>query len=434
MKDILKTLLREFHTGKIPELLKREISLPLGSNKIITVTGPRRAGKTYLLFQHIIMLMDKGIPIEKILYINFEDERLELTLKSLDLLLQSYRELYPDISLKECYFFFDEVQNIDGWERFIRRVYDSVSKNIFITGSNSRIFGEEIASSMRGRTIKYEVLPLNFKEFIKFKKFDFDIEKDFYANEKKAKLIQFFNEYMIYGGFPEIAFLEESLKIRTLQEYFEVMLYRDIAERYHIKDTLLLKYFLKRLAENTGRFFSVHKIYNEIKSQGLNVGKDTLYKYLDYVEASYMGRLLKKHYKSTIKTELGEKKIYLIDTGLLNSIKFFEKKDYGVLLENLIFKEIFSKTKDIICFKEKKECDFIVNNKTAIQVCYDIRDSDTLKREIAGLKEACKYFKLRQGYIITYDNKSTMKENGIDVLILPAYEISVKQILLQIDH
>ena len=425
MKEVLKTIIREFHSGKIPKPLKREIILPIDTYKVVTVTGPRRAGKTYLLFQYILELIKKGTPIEKILYINLEDERLDLTLKTLDLILQSYRELYPDIYLNECYFFFDEVQNIDGWERFIRRVYDTVTKNIFITGSNSKLFSEEIASSMRGRTIKYEVFPLNFKEFIRFKAFDFDEDRDFYSSEKRAKLIQLFNEYMIYGGFPEVVFLEEVLKIRTLQEYFEVMLYKDMAERYQIKDTILLKYFLKRLAENVGKFFSVHKVYNELKSQGIKAGKDTLYKYLDFAEASYMVKLLKKHYKSVIKTEFGEKKIYLIDTGLLNSIKLFEKKDYGVLLENLIFKEIFPRTKNIICFKEKKECDFLVDNKIAIQVCFDVRDSLTLKREIVGLKEACKYFNLKQGYIITYDHKDMIKEDGINILILPGYEIFI---------
>ncbi len=425
MKEILKTLIREFHTGKLPRPLKRETVLPLNTEKIITVTGPRRAGKTYLLFQHILELIEKGIPAEKILYINFEDERLDFELKTLDLILQSYRELYPELSLDKCYFFFDEIQNIKGWERFIRRIYDSVSKNIFITGSNSRLLGEEIASSLRGRTIRFEVFPLNFREFIRFKNFDFDPERDFFSSEKKARLMKIFNEYMIFGGFPEVVFLEESLKVKTLQEYFEVMLYRDIAERYHIKDILLLKYFLKRLAENAGRFFSVHKIYNELKSQGLKLGKDMLYKYLDYAEASYVVRLVKKHYRSVTKTELGEKKIYLIDTGLLNSIKFFEKKDYGVLLENLVFRELSSVAKNVLSFKEKKECDFLVDNKIAIQVSFDITEPTTLKREISGLKKACKYLNLKKGYIITYDNKGEVKENSINISIFPAYELLI---------
>jgi len=431
MKEILKAIIREFHLGKLPKLIQRETTLPLNSNKIITLTGPRRAGKTYLLFQQIQELINQKIPKEKIIYINFEDERLNLSINTLDLILQAYKELYPDISINECYFFFDEVQNVKGWERFVRRVYDSVNKNIFITGSNSKFFSEEIASSLRGRTIRYELFPLNFKEFVHFKGFEFDPQRDFYSLEKRSKLLNFFNEYMIYGGFPEIVFLDEPLKIKTLQEYFEVMLYRDMAERYQIKDTITLKYFLKRLSENVSKFFSVNKVYNEMKSHGIKVSKDTLYKYLDYAESAYIVKLLKKHYKSVLKTELGEKKIYLIDTGLLASIKIFEKKDYGILLENLIFREILPSAKSIICFKEKKECDFIIDNNRAIQVCFDMNNPQTLKREIDGLHEACKYFNLNYGYIITYDRKDRIKVNGLEIMILPAFEFVIRNMLLK---
>ncbi|MCU4138885.1 MAG: putative ATPase [Thermodesulfobacteria bacterium] len=426
-KEVLKTIIREFHTGRFPKLIKRDLVLPFNSGKIISVIGPRRAGKTYLLYQHILFLLQKGIKKEEILYLNFEDERLDLTSKTLDFILQAYRELYPELDLSRCYFFFDEAQNAEGWERFVRRVYDSVSKNIFLTGSNSKLLSQEIATSLRGRTVKYELFPLTFHEFLRFKNFDFDIEKDFYSPPRKAKLINLFNEYLIFGGFPEIIFLEKELKIKTLQEYFEVMLYRDIAERYQVKDTLILKYFLKRLAENVGKFLSVHKIYNELKSQGIRVGKDTLYKYLEFAENAYFIKLLKKHYKSLVKSELAEKKVYLIDTGLLRSIRPFREEKIGILFENTIFKELFLFTSNIVCFKEKKECDFVINEEIAIQVCYDISDENTLKREIEGLKEACKYFGLKTAYIISYDQKAEFNiDYGIKVQIFPAYEFILK--------
>ncbi|MGB9765825.1 MAG: ATP-binding protein [Candidatus Saccharicenans sp.] len=427
MKNILKTIIRDFHTGILPEVIKRDLSLPLDSRKIITVTGPRRSGKTYLLFQHIKLLIDSGVSREKILYLNFEDERIDLTWSTLDLIIQSYQELYPHLDLKASYFFFDEIQNIEGWPKFVRRIYDSVTKNIFLTGSNSSLFGQEIATALRGRTIRYEVFPLSFREFLRFKKFDFDEERDFYSSRKKAQLVNYFNEYLIYGGFPEIVFLDQMIKRRTLQEYFEVMTYRDLAERYKIKDTLVLKYFLKRLMENAGRFLSVNKIYNELKSQGLKVGKDTLYRYLEYAEDSYLIKLLKKHYKSVGKSELGEKKVYLIDTGLLNSLRWFEKKDYGVLLENAVFRAIYSPDNNLTCFKENKECDFIVNEKVAIQVCFEAGEMETLKREKDGLIEACKYFHLKEGYIVTNDQKGEMEESGIKIYLVPGYEFVLKK-------
>ena len=422
-KEILKTIIREFHTRKLPALIKRNLSLPFNSRKIITVIGPRRAGKTYLLYQHILTLIEKGIKKEKILYINFEDERLELFPQTLDFIIQAYRELYPGLNLEECYFFFDEVQNVEGWEKFIRRIYDTISKNIFITGSNSKLLSQEIATSLRGRTVKYELFPLNFREFLKFKNFDFDINLDFYDPEKKAMLINLFKEYLLFGGFPEIPFLEEELKIKTLQEYFEVMLYKDIAERYKIKDTLILKYFLKKIAENTGKFLSINKIYNELKSLGLKVSKDTLYKYLDFAENAYFIKLVKKHYKSLIKSELAEKKVYLIDSGMLRSIRHLGEEGKDVLLETVIFKELFILNSEVVCFKEKKECDFVVNQNMAIQVCFSLQNESTLKRELEGLKEACKYFNLKEGYIITFDEKADLEiDKKLKVHIIPAYE------------
>ena len=426
-KEILKTIIREFHTRKLPALIKRKLSLPFNSGKIITVIGPRRAGKTYLLYQHILTLIEKGIEKERILYLNFEDERLDLFPQTLDFIIQAYRELYPELDLEKCYFFFDEVQNIEGWEKFVRRIYDTISKNIFITGSNSKLLSQEIATSLRGRTIKYELFPLIFQEFLKFKNFDFNVDLDFYNPQKKAILINLFKEYLLFGGFPEIPFLEEELKIKTLQEYFEVMLYKDIVERYSIKDTLVLKYFLKRLAENAGKFLSIHKIYNELKSQGIRVSKDALYKYLEFAENAYFIKLIKKHYKSLVKSELAEKKVYLIDSGMLRSIRHLGEEGKGILLEMVIFKELLLFSSEVVCFKEKKECDFVVNQKMAIQVCYSIEDENTLKREIEGLKEACKYFNLKEGYIITFDQKEKLNVKGnLKVYIIPTYEFILK--------
>lgn len=422
--EALKSIIREFHTRKLPNLIERDILLPEESNKIISVVGPRRAGKTYLLFQKIREFLKKGIPIEKILYINFEDERLELHKEELDLIFQSYRELYPDVELSDVYIFFDEVQNVDGWEKFTRRIYDTLSKNIYITGSNSKLLGEEIATSLRGRTLKYEVSTLSFKEFLKFKNFIYEIPADFYNPEKRAKIKKYFEEYMIYGGFPEILFLDEGLKIKTLQEYFDVMLYKDLVERYNIKDSFVLKYFLKRLIESSTKLVSVNKIFNELKSQGFKIGKDTLYKYLDYSENSYIIKLLKKHYASLNKKDLGDKKIYPIDNGLLTSLSFLKTENYGKLLENVLLHEFSIKFKEIYYYRGKKECDFVIleNKKPLlVQVSFSIDDEKTLKREIDGLSDACKYFKTDKGYIITFDDYKELQEDNLTINVIPAW-------------
>ncbi len=429
MKEILKTIIREFHLENLPFFIPRDLKFPLSSGKIITLIGPRRAGKTYLFYQHLSDLLREGIPKERILYLNFEDERLDFTPQTLDFILQAYRELYPEVELQEVYFFFDEIQNAPAWEKFVRRIYDRYSRNIFLTGSNSRFLSQEIATSLRGRTLKYEVYPLNFREFIRFKKFDFDPRLDFYHPQKRAQLLALFEEYLLFGGFPEIVFLSKELKLKTLQEYFEVMLYRDLAERYQIRDTLVLKYFLKRLIENTGKPLSVHKIYNELRSQGLRVGKDNLYRYLEYAETAFLVKLLRKHYRSVVKTELGERKVYPVDQGWIKALRYLGTDERGVLLETVVFKELFVSGEVVVYYTGRGECDFILRGKMAIQVCYDLSKEETLKRELRGLKEACKYFGFREGYILTFDQEDTLEVNSLKVHILPVYKFLLAGVL-----
>ncbi len=423
-KDIFKELIVEFQEKKLPFIAERNIVIPTNTEKIISVIGVRRSGKTYALFQTIKNLL-KNTPIEKIVYINFEDERLELKAEELGLLIEAYKELYPEIPLNEVYFFFDEIQNIKGWERFVRRVYDNYSKNIFITGSNSKLLSTEIATSLRGRTITYKVFPLSFKEFLKFKDFDFK-EKDFFSLEKRTILKNFFNEYMKFGGFPEIVKVEDKdLKIKILQEYFEVMIYKDIVERYQIKSPTILKYFTKRLIESIGKPVSINNIYNELKSQGYKVSKDTLYEFFDMLEAVFFVLVVKKFSKSVLKTELSQKKAYLVDNGFLTALTFLFLENYGKLLENVLAKELIARECEIFYFKEKKECDFIViKNKDIIpiQVSYSLQDKKTKEREIKGLLEALNFLNKKEGIILTYEEKDEITVEDKNIKIIPMYE------------
>ena len=429
-KEIIKEVIRDFHTGRAPEIKERALSLPLNIEKIITVVGARRSGKTYLLLQTIEQLL-KERDREEIVYVNLEDERLGLKIEDADLLLQAYRELYPSKDLSKVYFFFDEIQNLEGWEGFIRRVYDRVTKRIYLTGANSKLLSSEIATALRGRTIKYELYPLSFEEFLSFKCISLSIPEDLYSTEAKAVITKAFYEYLVYGGFPEIVFLEdEKLKIKTLQEYFEVMFYRDLIERYEIKNIPVLKYFLKRVIEGITTPLSVNTIYNELKSQGYKVSKDSLYEFLDNAEAVYLIRLLKRHSLSVLKAELGVKKVYTVDNGLINAITFKFKQDHGKLLENLMFKELTLKFDEVFFYKNKKECDFIAYKdglSEVFQISYELEDKTTLKREIDGLLGVCKFLKSDTGYILNIDKKDEIIKEGIKIKILPVWQYLLMQ-------
>lgn len=424
-KQLLKQIIRDFHLSENFDVKPRNIQPPIDTKKIITLIGVRRCGKTSIFYHMINQLIEK-IEKTKILFLNFEDERFELNSDELDLILQAYMELYPSYKLSECYFFFDEIQNIPNWEKFIRRMYDTISKNIFITGSNSKLLSSEIATSLRGRTLNFEIFPLSFKEYLSFK----DIEVDFYSSKSLAFIKNAQESFLKNGAFPEILFLEEIYGNKTLQEYFNVLLYKDLAERYNITNTVALKFFLKRIISSSTKQISINKIFNELKSSGIKIGKNTLYEFLEYVQNIYLALTLQKYDNSLINKELGEKKIYSIDIGLNNATEFRFSDDIGKSLENAVFLELKRKEFDIYYYRtSKSECDFLVFDKNTIsdviQVTFDMSDENTKSREIKGLIEACKNFDLKSGTIITFDSEDELIENGIKIKIIPFYKWSI---------
>lgn len=422
-EDLLKIIIRDFHLATLPSLKERLLIIPLDSQKIITIIGVRRCGKSAYLYKTIEKLIQQGVDKTHILYLNFEDERLILKIEDMELIIKAYLSLYPNIELEKCYFFFDEIQNIDGWDKFIRRLYDTVTKNIFITGSNAKLLSKEIATSLRGRTLSYELFPLSFKEYCAFQQINPDLN-----SSRSIALIKFhLQNYLQYGGFPELIFFNlDDLKIKTLQEYFNVMMYKDIAERLQIKCATALKFFLKRLISTNTKSFSVAKIYHELKSNGFSIGKDQLYEFLEASLNCYFAFVLPKYHASYSYRELGEKKAYLIDNGLFTAIDSTYSTDYGKLLEQTVFLELKQQPKkQIFFYKDRIECDFVVQEdgqfNLAIQVCYDLTDVKTRQRELNGLVAACLALNIRNALIITNEEISTQVLNGVTINIVPAY-------------
>lgn len=420
-KELLKLIIRDFHVSPLPALKRRALQVPTDTGKIITLVGVRRSGKTSYLFNLIEDLLKQGVSMDRILYVNFEDERLDLKTEELDLLLQAYQELYPDLQVEGCYFFFDEIQNIDGWDKFVRRVYDKGTKNIYITGSNARFLSSEIATSLRGRTISYEVYPLSFCEYLFFK----DVVPDVNSSKSIARINHHLSDYLKHGGFPEVIGYDDALRNRVLQEYFNVMIYRDLLERYEIKNLPALKFFLKRIMSSATKLVSVNNIYNELKSSGFKIGKTQLYGNLEACVNIYMAQILRKNSNSLVDRELGEKKIYAIDNGMLNAIDYKFSDDTGKSLEQAVFLELKRREQDIYFFKDKSECDFIVKHGVdvtqAIQVTVTMSDDKTRKREVRGLIDCCEAFGLLNGLIITLDSSEEFELNGIKVSVVPLY-------------
>lgn len=420
-KDILRGIIRDFHIEPLPDLFDRDLEVPLFSGKIISLVGVRRSGKTSLLLNSIGKLKKQGLDIKKVLYLNFEDERLDLKTEELDLLLQAYRELYPDLDLKESCLFFDEIQNIKNWEKFVRRVYDSITKNIFITGSNSRFLSSDIATSLRGRALSYEVFPLSFREYLHFHKVGIDLD----SSRSVAKINNKLHKYLDNGGFPEVINYEDKLREKVLQEYFNVMIYRDIVERYEIRNAAVLKFFIKRVLTSATKQLSVNTIYNELKSSGIKIGKNQLYEYMEACQSIYLAFVLNKFAHKFVSRELGERKVYCIDNGLLNAVNFRFSEDKGKAMEQVVFLEMKRRGKEIYFYRERYECDFVVKEgnrvSEVLQVSQSLADEKTKKRELRGIVDACKEFRLKKGIIITSSASEEFEVEKIKIHAVPLY-------------
>jgi len=421
-KDLLKTIIIDSQQSTLPEVWERTLKIPVNSGKIITLSGVRRSGKTYHLFNVMNQLKAKGISNERLLYFNFEDERLSLSSRELDLILQAYQELYPQLKLSDCYFFFDEIQEVKGWEKFIARIYASISQHVFVTGSNATLLSKEIATALRGRTITFEIYPLSFLEFVTIVSPHLNPHK----STDKAILMNLFGRFMHQGGFPELIKQKDNLKDKILQEYFNVMVMRDLIERYKITASSTLKYFCKRVIGNSAGEFSVNKIYNELKSQGYQVSKDTLYEFQGYVESIYLNRFISKHSHSVVKAESSQKKTYVIDTGFGGALDYRLSQDKGRLLETTVALELLKQDKQIAYQQNGSECDFVIIEKgmvrNAIQVSVDLTDKETREREIKGLVQTCIKFNLSEGIILTFDHNEQIKQEEINIIMVPAWQ------------
>jgi len=421
-KELLKTIITDSQSRKLPTVWNRALTIPANSTKIVTLTGVRRSGKTYHIFDTMNQLKARGVSLEHLLYINFEDERLHIDGDEMDVILQAYQELYPHLILSDCYFFFDEIQEVEGWEKFVDRLYSSVSQHVFVTGSNSRLLSKEIATALRGRTITFEIYPLSFSEFVHVVRPGLNP----HSSADKAQLLSFFERFLHEGGFPEIITQQDDLKDKILQEYFSVMLLRDLVERYAISQVAILKYFCRRVIGASAGEFSVNKVYNELKSQGYRVGKDGLYSYQENVDAIYMGRFISKYSESVVKSEGSQKKVYVIDQGLGSAIDFKLSRDTGRLLETTVALELLKQGKQIAYYQDNVECDFVVVDKgsvtEAIQVTQDLSDDATRKREFKGLVQCCKRFNLTSGIVLSLNEDETLEVEGMEIKIIPAWK------------
>lgn len=359
----------------------------------LIITGVRRCGKSTLLHQ---LIKNQ----KKVYYLNLEDPRLGgFSLNDFNKLEAIMEELYG----KGGDYFFDEIQNVIQWEKFIRYLIDKKEK-VVITGSNASLLSKELGTRLTGRHLKYELFPFSFKEFLSIKK-------------SKASL-ESFKEYLFQGGFPE--FLKKN-NSAILHELLSDIVMKDIAVRFNIKNTEILKKIAVFLISNVGTEFS----YNSIKKMFDIKSVQSVIDYVSFFEDAYLIFSIPRFSYSFKQQQVNPKKVYSIDNGFSNSNSASFSKDNGKMLENLVFLALRRKHKNIFYFQDKSECDFVIKEKEkitqAIQVCYDLNEENK-DREINGMLEALKEFKLSKGLILTFKQDDEFKVEGKTIKVLPVWK------------
>ena len=436
MKTILQEIILEFHKEAIPSLLQRNIdvpTLPSSIRKALVFIGMRRVGKTYLMYQHMTETLALMPDKHYMLYINFEDDRLAtFSMSDFQTILDVYFELYPNCTeSNHLVFYFDEIQNISGWDKFIRRLIDKEKMSIYITGSSAKLLSKEIATSLRGRCLTTEVFPYSLLEYLNYHAItDFKL----LTLKQKSIIKHHCANYLIRGGFPETLSLSDNLARQTIQSYVNTAVFRDVIDRYKLNNPHVIKLFLTHCLQNIASSLSVTKVYNTFKSRGETLGRSSLYAYLDYFEDAYLLCSVSLFEFSTRKRQVNPSKIYCIDAGIITAYSIKPHMDQAIQLENAVYLYLRQTEHEGIYYyktKTSKEVDFVIQHLngqlTLFQACVDLSAPQTKERELSALLEAAHELHLTEAWIITTDTMDTIKMNQLIIHVIPYWQWAIDQ-------
>lgn len=419
-RDVFKRIVAEWLERPLPKLVKREVELRIDKENINAILGPRRVGKTSLMFFTIEELL-KQLKREEILFVDFEDNRLSgISSVELDELFVAHREV---TGMEPKYLFFDEVQAAPDWSKFVRRLHNLGKYHIVVSGSSSKLLSKEVATELRGRYRSTLLLPFSFREFLKLKGFEYDGKTAF--SEKKGLLLSLLEEYMINGGFPLVAKKsEQSDKGDLVRSYYDTIFYKDIVERYKVESVDVMEALMSHVLDNNSSLFSVSSFGKILKEKGVKASKKTVSLYLKYLEDAFFVFSTQKFSYSYKVRSLNPKKTYLSDNSFQTFLSTNFSPDKGKLLEAVVMQELKRRVAQVFYFKEKRECDFLIKNNREIepmQVAYELNDGNK-EREISGLIEAMVKIKVQNGTILTLDQEQEMNVEGKKIRILPIWK------------
>ena len=414
MKAALAEVMREFYELGIPEDVKpRAVAYLEKKHSATVVSGMRRTGKTYVTYQRMRDLVASGVPLERIVHVNFDDDRLKgMKLEHLRLIGDIHAELYPKAAREKCWYFLDELQDVEEWERYARRLLDSRLVQLSLTGSSSKLLSGEIATEMRGRSLDIEVFPLSFAEFLKFNGLMADIPKPPFTSRTAGALRHAMARYFEEGGFPDVQGADRRVRIKMLQGYVDAVLYRDVIERHEVSSVQALGYTLDYIKHNFAHKISTRAIAGVLKALGASDNRECISDYLDWLAQAYLIYRVPLRTDSLSVRRMNPDKFYMVDTGLARAVSPKSDESNGWLLENLVYLALRRGDNRIEYCNTKKgdEVDFLVTDKVTkkrrlVQVAWDLSLKSTETRELSALKDARDEIKVSDCTVVTWDGE-----------------------------
>ncbi|MFY9342298.1 MAG: ATP-binding protein [Planctomycetota bacterium] len=426
-RQSIRDRLAEFDTLTIPRATRRDVRLLGMPGKADVVIGMRRVGKSWLLLHRIQELLDAGVPRSRILYCEFEDERIAgLRAEHLHQLDDQFFAHNPGSRDQECWFFFDEIQEVPGWEKYARRLLGNHSLHLTVTGSSARLLSTEIATSMRGRAMTTELFPFSFAEALAHVGIDRP-DKWPVAGAARSQLQSAFERYLTTGGFPEVQALDPEFRRRTLQGYLEIALLRDVAERHAIGNVTALRFLVRRVLRSIGSRISANALLKDFQSQGIAIAKSQVYAQLEHIEDAFLAFLLPLHTNSERRRMTNLRKAYAIDHGLVRACTPGTSADAGHHLENLVYLEL-RRRGHVLGYHltdDGHEVDFVAEShggaRSLVQACADLGSPPTRARELDALAAAVAETGIRDAVVVSLAEEHALVHADVPIRIVPAW-------------
>lgn len=429
---LFEQLVADSDERAFPRLTPRTTSLPWLDGKADVVIGMRRVGKTYFTFQVLERLLADGKPRASLLYVNFDDERLgDLTAADLGGLVDAFYRRAPAMRDTECFFVFDEIQVVSGWERFTRRLIDGENVHLVLTGSSAKLLSKEIATSMRGRALATELFPFSFDEALAYAHVEAPRTRP--GKKLRSELERRLDAYLFVGGFPEAQRLEAHKRTQLLQEYLDVVILRDVIERHSVSNPLALRRFIRQLMSTPGGPVSIHRIHNDLRSQGIGVSKDTLHEYFDHLVDAYLFFSVPILTDSERVRQSNPRKVYAIDPGLANACAPRLSPDVGHLFETFVFLHLRRRYADVAYMRTRDgfEGDFVVQERgrrpVLVQACVDMSIGATRARELRATEACMDTLSLKEATIVTLREEGIEHVGGKSIRLVPAWLWALEQ-------